>query len=57
MTNNVPEEEASKKGYIYFRNGIEYYTSNEAIAANRTDTGEYQVVNYDKSENKSEESK
>ena len=57
MTNNQKEEETFKVGYIYYRNGIEYYTSNEAIAANRTDTGEYQVVNYDNSENNSEESK
>jgi len=57
MRNNFQEEESSKVGYIYYRNGVEYYTSNEAIAANRTDTGEYQIINHDNSENNSEESK
>jgi hypothetical protein len=36
--------------YKYVRNGVEYSTPNEKIAAQRSDTGEYFIINYGQSE-------
>lgn len=30
--------------YKYYRNGIEYYTPNEQIASQRSDTGEFFII-------------
>lgn len=40
----MTEETREEVAYIYTRNGVEYYTPVEQVAASRTDTGTYQVV-------------
>lgn len=39
--------------YKYVRDGVEYSTPNEQIAAQRSDNGEYFIVNYEQGEESS----
>lgn len=41
--------------YVYIRDGVEYYTTNEQLASKRTDTGTYRVI-YSDHEEKSKDS-
>ena len=38
------EESKETTMYKYYRNGIEYYTPNEQIASQRSDTGEFFIL-------------
>jgi hypothetical protein len=52
---NAMSEERKEKLtiYKYVRGGVEYSTPNEKIAAQRSDTGEYFIINYGQSEESS----
>lgn len=44
------KEEQKLTMYMYVRNGKEFHTPNEQIAAQRSDTGEYFRLMYEKSD-------
>jgi len=52
---NVMSEEKKERLtiYKYVRDGVEYSTPNEQIAAQRSDNGEYFIVNYEQGEESS----
>lgn len=39
--------------YKYTRDGVEYTTPNEQIASQRSDTGEYYIINYEQGQENS----
>ena len=49
MNNAKMSEDRKEKVtvYKYVRDGVEYTTPNEQIAAQRSDTGEYFIVSYE----------
>jgi hypothetical protein len=52
---NVMSEERKEKMtiYKYTRDGVEYTTPNEQIASQRSDTGEYYIINYEQGQENS----
>jgi hypothetical protein len=40
----MEERQMEVVAYSYMREGVEYHTTNENIAALRSDTGEYNVI-------------